>query len=268
LFIMFDLFKKNENKGGGDVKVVRDALLRFIKEELQKAEGGEGRNIKGIDIFIFSDPAEKHIYEAAVYGGENDMFKDEVQKIADDYAVDLPDNWDMTISFADECPPEAMKIATLNAAIFIRTKANTLQKSGSAYLRVLNGEAEKPEYKIDSADGKFNIGREKKAQVDEGFFRLNHIAFPADSSSDSNKFISRQHAHIEWNNDSGCFMLFADEGGIPPRNKIKIRSTANENLVKLNSVHIGHRLVEGDQVILGESAVLEFSYHSEEKEDG
>jgi pSer/pThr/pTyr-binding forkhead associated (FHA) protein len=265
---MFDLFKKNENKGAGDVKAVRDALLRFIKEELQKAEGGEGRNIKGIDIFILSDPAEKHLYEAAVYAEEKDRFKEEVQKIADDYAVDLPENWDITISFEDEYPPEAMKIAALNAAVFIRTKANTIQKSGSAYIRILNGEAEKHEYKINSSNGKINIGREKKAQVDEGFFRLNHIAFLTDNDNESNKFVSRQHAHIEWNNDNGCFVLFADDGGIPPGNKIKIRSVSNENLVKLNSVHVSHRLVEGDQIILGESAVLEFSYHTEENMDG
>jgi hypothetical protein len=261
---MFDLFKKNENKGPRDVKWVRDTLLRFIKEELQKAEGGEGRNIKGVNIFIFSNPGEKHMYEAAVYAEEKDRFKQEVQKIADDYAVDLPDNWEMEISFEDEYPPESLKVDMLNAAVFIRTKDNAIQRSGTAYIRILNGEAVKTKYKINSSDGKINIGREKKAQVDDGYFRLNQIAFPADSNNESNKFISRQHAHIEWNNDKGCFMLFADDGGIPPGNKIKIRSAVSEHLIKLNSTHIGHQLEEGDQVILGESAVLEFSYQSKD----
>jgi hypothetical protein len=265
---MFNLFKKNENKGPVDVKVIRDALVRFIKEELQKAEGGEGRNIKGINIFICSNPGEKHIYEAAVYVDEKDRFKQEIQKIADDYAVDLPENWELEISFGDEYPQEAIKVGSCNVAIFIRTKDHSIPKSGSGYIRILNGEAEKHEYMITSAERIINIGREKKAQVKDGFFRLNHIAFKADSSNESNKFISRQHAHIEWNNENGCFMLFADEGGIPPRNKIKIRSALNQNLIKLNSIHIGHSLVEGDQVILGESAVLEFSYISDENKDG
>jgi len=265
---MFDLFKKNENKGPKDVKAVRDGLLRYIKEELQKAEGGEGRNIKAVNIFIVSTPGEKHIYEAAVYHGEKDKFKEEVQRIADDYAVDLPADWQMEISFEDEYPPEAIKVDTLNAAVFIRTKDNVIQKPGMAYIRVLNGEAEKQEYKISSADWKINLGREKKAQVEGGFFRLNQIAFLGDSSNESNKFISRQHAHIEWSNENGCFMLFADDGGVPPGNKVKIRSTANENLIKLNSIYISHKLAEGDQIILGESAVLEFSYNSEENMDG
>ncbi|MDB5136343.1 MAG: hypothetical protein JWP37_2946 [Mucilaginibacter sp.] len=263
---MFDLFKRNENRGPRDVKGLRDSLLRFIKEELQKAEGGEGRHIKGINLFISSNAGEKHIYEAAVYLEEKDRFKEEIQKIADDFALDIPINWEMQISFDDAFPPEAIKINDLDAAIFIRTKDHVIQKSGSAFIRILNGEADQNEYQITSAGGKINIGREKKALVDDGFFRLNHIAFPADSVNEGNKFISRQHAHIEWNNDSGCFMLFADDGGIPPGNKIKIRSVTNKNLIKLNSTHIGHKLEEGDQVILGESAVLEFSYLTANKD--
>ena len=97
----------------------------------------------------------------------------------------------------------------------------------------------------------------------DGFFRENVIAFPATSSNESNKFVSRQHAHIEWDNDSGSFLLFADEGGIPPRNKVKLRSE-NGELEKLQTMEIGHQLREGDQIILGDSAVLEFSYSTRE----
>ena len=260
---MFELFKRKDDKGPGDVKGVRDALLRFIKQQLKKAEGGEGRNIKGIHLFIEADAADTHIYEAAVYGDEKDRFKDEIQKIADDFALGLPDNWQLEINFEDGFPPEAIKIDHLDAAVFIRTKDHSIQKSATAYIRVLNGEAEQAEYSISSLVAKTNIGRERKAQVDDGFFRHNHIAFPGNSYNSSNKFVSRQHAHIEWNNDGGSFVLFADEGGVPPRNKIKVKSAASEELIKINSTHIGHKLEEGDQIILGESAVLEFSYHSE-----
>ncbi|BAU54928.1 hypothetical protein MgSA37_03108 [Mucilaginibacter gotjawali] len=174
----------------------------------------------------------------------------------------------MDIDFTDEYPTEASIVNSLSAAIFIRTKENTIQRSATAYLRVLNGIAEKQEYEINSPEGKINIGRGKKVQVEDGFFRLNQVAFDAESTNESNKFVSRQHAHIEWSKDNGCFMLFADEGGVPPRNKIKVRSAQSESLVKLHSVTIGHKLGEGDQVILGESAVLEFSYRSEKNKDG
>jgi hypothetical protein len=124
---------------------------------------------------------------------------------------------------------------------------------------VLNGEAEKEEYKITSESGKINIGREKKVQTADGFFRINTIAFPATSENSANQYVSRQHAHIAFDSDSGLFLLYADEGGLPPRNKIKVRS--NEGTpVKLQTAGIGHQLLEGDQIILGETALLEFSY--------
>jgi hypothetical protein len=257
---MFDLFKKNENKGPQDVKSLRDTLLRFIKAELQKAEGGEGSHIKGMNLFITAGSNEKHIYEAAVYATEPDKFKQEIQKIADDYALDLPANWVLEVSFDESIPAEALKSKELDAALFIRTKDHTLLKTGCAYIAILSGEAEQAGYQITSDAGKINIGREKKAQVPGGFFRTNHIAFPGDSANSSNKFISRQHAHIEWNNEEGCFMLYADEGGVPPGNKIKVKTLKGDNLIKLHSTQIGHCLAGGDQIILGDSAVLEFSW--------
>jgi hypothetical protein len=256
---MFNIFGSSKD-GPGDVKGVREAMLGAIKENLQKAEGGEGRNIKGIDLFINADAGDKHMYEAAVYHDDPQQFKDEVQRIADNFDIGLPQNWTMETIFTNEFPPEAIKLKELNAAIFIRTKDQAIQRSGEAYIRVLNGEAERTEYHITSADGKLNIGRETKAQVEDGFFRTNHIAFPGSPGNEANKYISRQHAHVEWNNDKGCFMLFADEGGIPPGNKVKIRSAVNESLIKLHSTQIGHQLEEGDQIILGETAVIEFSY--------
>jgi hypothetical protein len=256
---MFDLFKKKEDMPPQDVKAVRAAILRGIKVELQKAEGGEGKNIRGIYLFISNPETERHVYEAAVYLDEEGKFKSEIQRIADDYALDMPADWLLEISFPAEIPAEARVIKGLDAALFIRTKDNSIKKSATAFIRILSGEAEKKVYKISSADGKINIGRDKNAQVADGFFRLNHIAFPGDKSP-VNKYISRQHAHIEWNNETGSFMFYADEGGVPPGNKVKVRSAVNETLNKLISTQIGHKLEEGDQVILGESTVIGFSY--------
>jgi hypothetical protein len=257
---MFNLFKSDKENRPADVKSVRYELLQFIKQELQKAEGGEGGNIKGLNLYINCASSECAIYEAAVYVDEPEVFKDEVQRIADDYAVNLPESWQMDVVLNEEFPPEAVKSDKLEAAFFIKTSKNFIKQSATAYIRSLSGETDQKEYKLTSEGEKLNIGRDKKAQGDDGFFRTNHIAFPSDSANDSNKYVSRQHAHIEWNNDAGRFMLFADEGGVPPRNKIKIRSEKSEDVIKLSSTHIGHQLQEGDQIILGESAVLEFSY--------
>lgn len=242
-----------------DVKGYRDGALRFVKEELQKLEGGEGKNIRGLQLFVASSIEERHVYEAAVYVEEPDRLKEEVQKIADDFDIELPSNWTMEVLFVDNLPPETKRATDLNLGLFVKTRQNLIKRDLKATIRVLNGEAEKEEYLINSGSDKITIGRERSVQGSDGFFRINTIAFPGDSSNEANKYISRQHAHIVWNAESGCFMIFADEGGVPPHNKIKIKSVNDDAPFKLNSTQIGHVLREGDQIILGESAVIEYS---------
>jgi hypothetical protein len=252
---MFDLFKSKPT----DIKGIRASLLQFIKDQFQKVEGGEGSNIRGLCLYIFCSEEEKHLYEGAVYADEEDRFKEEeVQKIADDYAIALPETWTLELEFVDEAPPEALKAPDIDAGLFISTKKKPkVFHEATAFIRVLNGEAEKETYSISSTSGKINIGRERKVQTADGFYRENYIAFPDSSEHESNRSVSRQHAHIEWDAENAAFYLFADEGGIPPHNKMKVR-TEGGLPVKLQTTQIGHRLQEGDQIILGESALLEF----------
>ena len=70
-----------------------------------------------------------------------------------------------------------------DVALFIRTKDNTIKKSATAFIRILNGEAEKKTYRLESGDGKVNIGRDQRVQTADGFFRLNQIAFPGEISN-------------------------------------------------------------------------------------
>ena len=252
---MFDFLKSRPH----DIKGIRGALLQFIKEQLQKAEGGEGANIKGLYLYVTCRPEDRHLYEGAVYADEENRFKEEeVQKIADDYAIDLPAGWIMQISFVDTVPAEAVKAQIIDAALFISTKKKPkIHAASTASVKVLNGEAEKQVYTINSTSGKINIGREKKVQTSEGFYRENFIAFSDAARHESNRSVSREHAHIEWDAQAGAFYIFADEGGIPPHNKMKVR-TEGGTPVKLQTTQIGHRLQSGDQIVLGESAVLEF----------
>lgn len=256
---MFEIFK-DDSESTKDVKVTRDNILRFIKDELQRSEGGEGSNIKSIKIYSACTEEDRQVYESALYYEDQKRLKEEIQKIADDFALDLPVTWDLEIIFESTLPQEARILEQENIGLLVTTKQHLNLKSASALIRVLNGEAEQAEYNIQSGPAKVTIGREKSAQGADGFFRMNTIAFPGDSSNEANKYISRQHAHIEWNPESGRFVLFADDGGVPPQNKIKIKSLNTEASFKLNSTQIGHKLDDGDQIILGESAVLEFRY--------
>ena len=263
---MFDIFKRNQDEKPADVKRIRDEILLFLKERLKKLQGGEGQNIKGIQVYVACLQEDKPIYESALYFDEPDRFKnEEIQKIADDYAVELPSEWNLDILFQEPLPPEAVTIPGIDAVIFIVTKKSAVKKTSTAYLKVRAGIAEKAEYRISSASPRICIGREKKVLTSGGFYRENTVAFTG--NNEINKFVSRQHAHIQFDNESGSFILYADEGGIPPRNKVKVRSVKNDQPVKLYSTGIGHRLEDGDQILLGESALLEFSYQSDEIEN-
>jgi hypothetical protein len=253
---MLNLFKERT----GDVKQIRNHLIQFIKEKLQRAEGGEGANITGVHLFINCTESERHLYEAAVYSNVPGKFKaDEIQRMADDYAIKLPESWKFEVAYTDKFPEQAYIAKDMNAALCFTTRKAGLTHKSHAFIKILNGDAEQETYRIDSAAGKINIGREAKAQVAAGFVRKNNIAFVSSGSVDMNRSVSRQHAHIEWEPASGSFLAFADAGGIPPNNKTKIRTVEGLS-IKMQAIEVGHRLEEGDQIILGDTAVLEFSY--------
>lgn len=253
---MFDFFKKGKPD---DVKGIRHAITDFVKENLQKAAGGEGGNIQVIYLYLTCQAIDRALYEAAVYAQEENRFKEEeVQKIADDYGVALPNDWSLKIEFTSVAPEEAVRSGNVDAALFIVSKDKPrIVANAHAIINVLNGETEQATYTIAASQGKINIGRESRVQTSDNFMRLNHIAFIGNSTQSCNRSVSRQHAHLEYNPLTGAFYIFADEGGVPPQNKVKVRSKNNE-IFRLQTTLVGHRLSDEDQIILGESALLEF----------
>ena len=256
---MFDFFRKKEGITTPDVKSLRHALVHFIKEQLQKVEGGEGRRIQSIQLYLNPGAEEKHLYEAAVYKEEAGRFgREQVQKIADDYGIALPQGWNFELHFSEPIAG-AVTAAALPAAVVFKTQPFRSAEQSPAIITIREGIAEQPSYTIKPGTAIVNIGREKMTQTAEGFSRTNAIAFVG--SAEGNQYISRQHAHIEWDEDKSCFILFADEGGVPPRNKVKIK-TASGEVIKLLSTTNGHVLQEGDEIMLGASALLSFSIQS------
>ncbi|MEO6403855.1 MAG: FHA domain-containing protein [Ferruginibacter sp.] len=254
---MMEIFSKQAK----DVKACRNELITFIKEQLQAAEGGEGKGITGLRLYIHCIPSELYLYEAALYSDDILRFQqDEIQRIADDYDIALPNGWKFEVIYNEEnIPAQAHRSASGEAALMLVTKKNAVSaKPEQAVIIALKGVTEEDGYEISSKEKHINIGRGSHVQTADGFFRKNKIAFKEDEKINANRSVSRQHAHIEWDDKENSFILHADEGGIPPHNKMKVR-TANGNIIKLQTTEIGHKLSHGDQVILGEDAVLEFT---------
>jgi len=257
---MFDFFKKNKDDKNLDVKGLRDEVLQFIKEELQRLDGGEGEGIASLQLFVKPGSGQQHLFETALYTSNPAQLQEEIQRIADNFALNLPGEWKMDVQFVEEIPGGA--IHSIHQPVGLMIKNAVVQVSATVsvtcYLKVLNGQAEERIYQLDAGAKRINIGREKNVQSGDGGFRVNTIAFFTEAH-ESNKYISRQHAHLEWDPKAGTFQLYGDEGGVPPANKTKVRSAADETLHKLNSTQVGYPLQNGDQVILGDSAVLEFT---------
>lgn len=258
---MFDFFKKNKGDAPLDAKGLRDEILQFIKEELQQLDGGEGKYLKALELFVRVRAEELFNYETALYSAAPEKFQEEVQRIADNFALDLPEGWKLVVHYVTEFPEGVIQRAQLKVGLVLKSSGSPVmvsETSLTASLKVITGRAEQEIYVIEAGKGRINIGRESSVQGSDGSFRVNTIAFPAEAQ-ESNKYISRQHAHLEWDEQQACFKLYADEGGVPPGNKTKIRTAKDETTHKLNSTQVGYILKTGDQIILADVAVLEFT---------
>lgn len=258
---MFDFFKSKPADVPLDAKTLREAILQLIKEELQKLDGGEGSSLGMLQLFVAPAPEQRFLYETALYIAQPEKLKEEIQRTADNYALDLPAGWELNIAFTDFLPLDSVKDEQICTGLkmSLAVAAPAARVAREAVLRVIKGKAAQSAYTIEAGNSRLNIGRDSQAAASDGSLRINHIAFPEDSAFPANQYISRQHAHIEWDALALCFVVYADEGGVPPRNKTKIRSATDETVHKLNSTLAGYRLKSGDQLILADAGVLEFT---------
>ena len=122
---MFKLFKERPH----DVKSIRNIIVQFIKEKLQRAQGGEGANIMGVYIFINCSDAEKHLYEASVFANVPGKFKlEEVQRIADDYAITLSPSFKLPMAFKTSATSSFFTSWLLTGEIVLPALANNRRR--------------------------------------------------------------------------------------------------------------------------------------------
>lgn len=259
---IFDFFSNKNNTGPLDAKGLREGVLQFIKEEFQKLDGAEGNAPAMLQLYINAAAEERFLYDTALYTSQPEKLREEIQRTADNFALNLPQGWQLELNFVQLLPEGSVKREALKVSLLMKsnqTAAKELAVPFEARLKILKGDAEEAAYSLKPLAGRINIGRGKNVSSADGGIRSNQIAFPEDPAFEFNKYISRQHAHIEWDQSAGSYKLYADEGGVPPGNKTKLRSLGDESTHKLNSTSIGYPLQQGDQIILADIAVLEFT---------
>lgn len=205
--------------------------------------------------------AEKEACQAAL---DTDEFRLLLHRKLLDYGITLPDtylfNWEISATPPDW--PDAL-VRGPYMLLLVKQGQSAVPKSAAVALRLeaLNGQLHQTHYTLEPTDNQFyTIGRGVRPRLESGEYRLNTIAFvdAAEADFDSgegepNKMVSRNHARIVVK-PTGLW-LYAEEGGIPPKNKLKVH-TAQGSLIRLYDLRVSHLLAPSDQIELGDGVTL------------
>ena len=106
---------------------------------------------------------------------------------------------------------------------------------------------------------RMNIGIGKKIKLQSGVIRINHIAVddnPQSEHFDQNKYVSRSHAYITFNENEG-FVLTVELGGTPA-GKHRTMVFRNNKEIRMDIPGMAVPLENGDQIILSREVTLYF----------
>jgi hypothetical protein len=119
---------------------------------------------------------------------------------------------------------------------------------GAAVLRVRSGQANPPELQLPAR--RINVGRRARLRDDQGnTSRHNDLAF-ADISNGVNETVSRQHAHVEFDEARGTYRLLRDS---PSAETCVVRQGVTLSNVPLSGP--GLILRSGDVIRLGKAEI-------------
>lgn len=105
----------------------------------------------------------------------------------------------------------------------------------------------------------YNIGVGSMALLDNGALRRNDIAVDDNVRSqeyDKNKYVSRNHAHIEYINEH--FVLYVDKGGLRSAGK-RTAVARGENTFPLEDTLIPFPMEDGDMIVLSKAVRILFT---------
>ena len=111
---------------------------------------------------------------------------------------------------------------------------------------------------------RYNIGIGVRQKLDNLTIRTNHIAIddnPASPEYEHNKYVSRSHAHISYDNKIG-FLLYVEDGGTTRSGK-RTAILRNDDTIRLESINAPIPLQDGDIIVLSKNVYLIFNEDKE-----
>jgi hypothetical protein len=183
---------------------IRRDILNEIRDQIQPK--GEGKSIFPYNRVAISmaaeDDAQQAVFDEAFCQGVE--LQETICALLTEAGCQVPAGLEVTVSVLQD-PALAFDrhpfdIKFQNAKIQIQSLPPNTRPP--AKLAVIAGDADAPEYIIDS--DQTNLGRLKEVLSDkDGLRRRNHVAF-----AETETTVSREHAFIRYDSDTGRFRLF------------------------------------------------------------
>lgn len=150
--------------------------------------------------------------------------------------------------------------------IAIRSAQRLTQSARAMIVPVAEcGSTIKSEYRLDAqelrsiAGGRYNIGIFEEPRLNNGIPRHNHIAINPDPESpdfEKNKYVSRAHANITYNDKFG-FMLNVEDGGTRMGGK-RTHIIRLGSMIEVDNPLTPMPLYDGDYIVLSKNVYLLF----------
>jgi hypothetical protein len=183
---------------------IRRDILSEIRDHIQAK--GEGKSIFPYNRVVISmaaqDSAEQAVLEEAFSQGAE--LQETICALLSEAGCPVPAGFEVTVSVLPDAPlafdRHPFDIKFHNAKLQLKGAAPNTRPP--AKLIVIAGDADAPEYSIDS--DQTNLGRLKEVLSDkDGLRRRNHVAF-----AETETTVSREHAFIRYDSDTGRFRVF------------------------------------------------------------
>jgi len=235
---------------------IRIALLDQVREKIQRAGGQALFPYNVVRVHIRASAEEGAVFE-------HDFFRrfldEEVHKTLSKELCRFPNDLRVEVKAASEAG-KWLRVEMLMEDAAPLTPEPALHEPGVAMLVVTAGTANRAELALEKP--RTNIGRLTDVYKSQGPSRRNDLAFAADTPI--NRTVSREHAHIMRDQESGEYRLFNDRWytrANKAANKAEdscglwiVRDGAGQEVHRDGR---GTRLAAGDEIHLGK-AVLKF----------
>jgi pSer/pThr/pTyr-binding forkhead associated (FHA) protein len=229
---------------------IRIALLDEIRNKIQHAGGHALFPYNVVRVHIRASAEEGAVFE-------HDFFRrfldEEVRKTLSKEGARFPQDLRVAVKAAVEAG-KWLRVEMLIEDAAPIPAAPTPHLQGIATLVVSAGTANRSELALENP--RTNLGRLTDVYKSQGPSRRNDLAFAEDTPI--NRTVSREHAHIVRDKDSGEYRLFNDRWhahGNQPENNCGLWIVRDGMGQEVHRDGRGTRLMDGDEIHLGKAIV-------------